>query len=130
MIVQHGQVPRLKDGAPALWVYLDAVRGHRLCPEPTIGSDAGVEVVYLTRLAKYVQSDEPKRAVALATILVNIRADHEAHIDFPVQTLSLMGYEVVVGALPTDIGEANESFEVRDSGRVVRGRVGIKAGIG
>src|SRR5882757_4807815 len=81
--------------------------------------------MYLTRLVKHVQSDESEGAVVVVTVPTDVLADHETQIHFPVQALSLMGYEVVVGALPTYIREANDAVEIGDGRRVEGGRVGI-----
>jgi hypothetical protein len=127
VIVRHRQMPRLIDGAPAARMHLDAVWVQRHRPEPPIGGNAGVEVVdLLTRLVIHVQSDEAEGAVVAVSIPADVLADHETHIHFPVQTRGLIGYEVVVSALPTHIHETNEAVEVCDGGRVVGGRVGIK----
>ena len=127
VIVRHRHVPRLIDGAPAAEMHLDAVGVQRHRPEPPIGGNAGVEVVdLLTRLVKHIKSDEAEGAVVVVTIPADVLANHETHVNFPVQTRGLIGYEVVVSALPTHIHEANQAVEVRDRGRVVGGRVGIK----
>ena len=85
VIIRHGQVLCLIDRAPVTRVYIDVFRVHCHRPEKPVKAYARIEIVDLTRLVKNIQSDKTERAVAVLPVLADILADHEAHVDFPIQ---------------------------------------------